>query len=656
MSVRILSIALCLMFVQAVSAQDSLTCKCSSTFPTKADTLDYKPEGYYVRVGIGDEPSKGKILIKGSPDWPTYEIIQGGHLVGSGQLKLPDYTAILDVSPQPLTVYFQDKNKQNTREVSAYPVSQKEVYQPDSSFSVIFYGCMEPFTLNKKGEPQVVDDKRHINYYMRSFFANVVMGDTMHLLETGRVKGMRPIGPQIKSIKFQPVRTSYNDVALHTPKLLVGNGDMIYVDAAYEEITSDNYPHPLRAWNIGPKPQPCLDTTAFKEHLNKMYLYTGSFGSLNNSFTKVPQVAIWDDHDIRDGWGSQTDEYVTGNGEMNPMLKPYYMIARRSFINHYISLYSSTDDELNALKENNKDLHQEMLVGGKKMFIFDLRSDRNVCGEIVISPEQMEAFMKWTDELKKGEEVIIVSSIPMFFDYSGMLLHVYRRAKPEVEDDLRDGWSSPQNEKQRDIIIQRLLELRIKKDIKPYIVSGDVHCGAILEIWYAPCAVSKKKLRSNRKVMAYEMVATSLSHETVSDNASISSYFQKESEPPHYDEKMDKVFKVDGIEYSVLVVNHLSDAKLNFGAIDFSPDGTTLNLFLLMRDETYGKRSVVTQNIFKAEWGKTHVDEVFWESRGPLQYIKQPFYRGSVLGTASPMHSIKRYFIDENFEERTAEE
>jgi phosphodiesterase/alkaline phosphatase D-like protein len=648
----LLCIALCFTLVTGSFAQSELTCKCSSTFPIAADTLDYAPNGYYVRVGLGEEPSKGKILIKGSPEWPTYAVIQDEHLVGAGRLKAPDYIAVLAVNPLPLTVNFQDKTKANTREVKAFPVALKETEKRDSSFSVIFYGCTEPFTLDKDGKPLVVDDKRHINFYMRGFFARVALGDTMHLLETERIRGMRPIGPQVKPIKFQPVRSSYDGAALHQPKLMIGNGDMIYVDAAYEEKTSSDYPHPLRAWSIGRKPQPCLDTLAFKEHLNKMYLYTGSFASLNRCYEKVPLIAIWDDHDIRDGWGSQGDEYATGNGEMNLVLKPYYMSARRAFIDHYYNLYSYQGDKLNDFVESNKDLHQELVVGGKKVFVFDLRSERNFCGKTVISQQQMDAFMKWTDELKKGEECIIVSSIPMFFSYEGALLHVYRRAKPEVEDDLRDAWSSPQNQPQRNIIIQRLLELRIKNDIKPYIVSGDVHCGAILEIWYAPCATLKKTHREKRRVLAYEMVATSLSHETVSDNASIRSYFQKEAEPAHQDELMKKVFEVEGQKYNVLVVNHLSDAKLNFGALDFTSEGTTINLFLLVRDKTYHRRSAVTQNIFKAEWGKTNADEVFWESRGPLQYLKQPFYRGRYLGTASPMHTIKRYFIDENFEDR----
>jgi hypothetical protein len=652
---RLLCISICLVFISPVFAQEKLECKCSSTFPTAPDSLDYAPNGFYIQLGLGEEPGKGKVLIKGSPDWPTYEIIQDGHLVGAGRLKAPDYTAVVEVNPTPLEVHFLDKIKTNTRIVNAYPVSQKDIQKADTSFSILFYGCMEPFTLDKDGKPLVVDDVRHINYYMRSFFARVAVGDSMKLLETARVPGIRPIGPQVKAIKFQPVRTSYYAAALHKPKLLVGNGDMIYVDAAYEEKTSDNYPHPLRAWNIGPKPQPCLDTMAFKEHLNKMYLYAGSFASLNDCFAKVPSVGIWDDHDIRDGWGSHGDEYIKGTTTLNPKLKPYYNSARRGFIDHYYSLYKDPGEKINTLVEDNKDLHQEMVVGGKKVFIFDLRSERNMKDSTVISPIQMAAFMKWTSELKKGEEAVVVSSIPVFFNYKGMLLHVYRRAKPEVEDDLIDSWSSPQNKKQRDVIIQHLLELRIKNDIKPYIVSGDVHCGAILEIWYAPCAMLKKELRSKRKVLTYEMVATSLSHETVSDNASIHSYFQKEAEPPHYDEKMKEVYEVDGVKYNVLVVNHLSNAKLNFGALDFSPEGTTLNLFLLVRDKTYGRRSAVTQNIFKAEWEKTHDDEVFWESRGPLQYLKQPFYRGSVLGTASPVHTMKRYFIDENFEEKTQE-
>src|SRR5688572_23314143 len=102
--------AMCLIcfiaFSFSVFSQSALECKCTSTFPTTADTLDYKPDGYYVRVGIGEEASKGKVLVKGSPDWPTYEIIQANEQVASGKLKAPDYTTVVDVKPSVLTVRF----------------------------------------------------------------------------------------------------------------------------------------------------------------------------------------------------------------------------------------------------------------------------------------------------------------------------------------------------------------------------------------------------------------------------------------------------------------------------------------------------------------------------------------------------------------------
>jgi hypothetical protein len=627
-------------------------CSCSSAFPNEA-VDDYAPEGCFVRIGIPEDPNQGKLLIKGSELMTSYRIdSESWHT-----LLPPNYTAIELTGADKIIVEFKNIDGSRLRKFWVTPVNKNNIEQASTNFSMLFYGCTEPFETDKYNQAIVSDNKRKINYYMRNFFARTALQESMNYWDISRIPGEKTVGPQSRPIIFTDkthFARHFLGSALQVPKIVIGNGDMIYTDAGYGHNASPGLTHPIMAWSVGVWPRPCLSVDDFRRHLNLLHLHGGSFASFDTMFSKVPLCGIWDDHDIRDGWGSQGDEYTPQNGiwTLAAPLRPFYLSARRAYIDHFYSLYQNPGGNVNTLVNSNDDLHQEITVGGKRCFIFDLRSNRNSRENRVISDAQMQAFFQWVDNLNDGEEVVIVSSIPLFFSYMENMRNIYKTLNAEIKDDICDAWDSPNNVGQRDEIISKLLTARIRKHIRPYVVSGDVHSGAIMELFYAPFNVysvgALDHAREQRQVFAYELITTGLTHETISDGVTLSNYFQHATEGARQSEWIKETFSVDGQEYKVQVIIHISDPKLNFGALNFKDGITSLNLFLLRVDKYYKNRMVVSQNIVNADWSKGDNDEKKWEYQSARQRVRS-VSSGNYLYTAAPVNTIRRFFIDENF-------
>jgi hypothetical protein len=60
-------------------------------------------------------------------------------------------------------------------------------------------------------------------------------------------------------------------------------------------------------------------------YLNLLYRLSLGLPAMDAAFANMPSVMMWDDHDIRDGWGSQGDE-------SHPEWREYYRHARDAFV------------------------------------------------------------------------------------------------------------------------------------------------------------------------------------------------------------------------------------------------------------------------------------------------------------------------------------
>jgi hypothetical protein len=108
------------------------------------------------------------------------------------------------------------------------------------------------------------------------------------------------------------------------PDLLCGSGDQVYVEPGHDVYGAWGDAHPITAWTVESRPRPRVGLTAFVAFLDEAYRRSWSFETLDEVLKTTPSVMTWDDHEIRDGWGSQGDEHV--------YLDTYYAAARDAFL------------------------------------------------------------------------------------------------------------------------------------------------------------------------------------------------------------------------------------------------------------------------------------------------------------------------------------
>ncbi len=353
---------------------------------------------------------------------------------------------------------------------------------------------------------------------------------------------------------------------------------------------------------------PLVDTNCYAAHLSNMYLHFASFDKLQEVFANKPSFSMWDDHEIRDGWGSQGDEY--NNGKLTQPLKTYYLQSRRAFIEHQWIKGPATATPVDELVQHNQSLHRAFVIGGKHCFVFDLRSERDINQRQAMSSLQLSAFKNWLAKREEGEEIMLLSSIPLFITYR-KIIDLTGKLNAELKDDVSDGWDSEYNIAQRDSIIRYLLEARIKRNVKPYIISGDIHTGGIAEIWYddesnnSLCFAEHKK---DRRVLAYEIIASGLNHETLNQGGFMETINRKAKralKDLRVNDAMIEHISLNGKNYSIDNFFRAYESKLNFGGIQFTPAETILHTFLF----NYEKSDYIEELMVVAEWDKTEVED-----------------------------------------------
>jgi hypothetical protein len=455
-----------------------------------------------------------RIWVKGSERFDDVQLInESGGTIKQVLLAPPFYTYIFhDLVPgQKMSINFSSADGAKYSS-SVITKGLDDLENTSEDYSVLFYGCFQPFTIEKNSSPlqsTIYEPKSLPNAFLKAF---------------------SKIGTNTDSYTDKPV--------LPNVKLIIGSGDQVYMDAGYNSTpaTRTNQ-HPLSAWTTTEaQPKLIRKLDYFPEHVALTYRAFGSFNAMSGPLQLAPQVNVWDDHEIRDGWGSQGDEYV--NGTLDPKFATIFNSARNGYIDHQFAPGPGRDskktnsEELVQLTDNTEPLFQTFTVGDYEGFAFDLRSQRNsnLPEPQVIGDTQKDAFNVWLDKLPKNQKVLIISSMPVFLQNNELLETAGPLYDKELADDIQDGWS--QNEQDRKWLIQTLLQARTIKNTMPVFVSGDYHKGAISEIWYGnqeQLACGKSGERS-KKIFGYEILASGLYHEGMPRGLKAAAFHRGESQ------------------------------------------------------------------------------------------------------------------------------
>lgn len=254
--------------------------------------------------------------------------------------------------------------------------------------------------------------------------------------------------------------------------LLLLGGDQVYADSMWETLPS------LQAWaKLGwDKGNKASFTAKMEADLQRFYeaLYCDrwSLPEVAYMLARVPMIAMWDNHDLIDGWGSypvdrQTCAVFTG-------------IGRAATSAFRLFQQQLAPDERKPTALGGPDVFSMgFKVGALGILALDMRSERNL--NQVLSLAHWDAVYSWMDANKDLKHLLIMSSIPVVypgFDTLEQLLGAMPGYQ-DLEDDLRDHWNSRPHKNERIRLINRLLAHSRATGIRTTIVSGDVHVGAL---------------------------------------------------------------------------------------------------------------------------------------------------------------------------------
>ncbi|KAL4973700.1 hypothetical protein BDW66DRAFT_99892 [Aspergillus desertorum] len=290
--------------------------------------------------------------------------------------------------------------------------------------------------------------------------------------------------------------------------VMIGGGDQIFND----NVTADSvhFQEWLKIRDASERYETPLNSE-FKNELENGYLenysrwFSQGLFSLANS--QIPMVNIWNDHEILEGFGSYSDEFMSSaviSGLGNLAFK-YYMLFQ-----HHSVLEETESDEpswiLGAeagpyIRQPSRHLFMS-LGDGISLLGIDCRTER-MSDEIISEQTSDLIWDRCHREIVRGESkhLIVLLSIPIAYPRAAMVKNILNSrqslgkagllgglvnrhgAKVEIFD---DHWTAKQLKSERKYLIEDLQDLAAEKSIRVTILSGDVHLAAVGQFYSNP--------------------------------------------------------------------------------------------------------------------------------------------------------------------------
>jgi hypothetical protein len=210
----------------------------------------------------------------------------------------------------------------------------------------------------------------------------------------------------------------------------------------------------------------------FAEFYFDLYTRHWAQAGMREILASIPSIAMWDDHDIIDGWGS----YPPGL-QQSQMFKHLWPVARKAFATFQQQV--ETGEQRPGAIAPNYGFSLGYKVGGVAIVAIDMRSERTQ--DRILSRSHWDQVYSWMRENSPGlQHVLIMSSIPVVYPGFATLESLLGRlpGQQDLEDDLRDHWNSPDHKGERLRLIHNLLALAAASSVRVTIISGDVHVAA----------------------------------------------------------------------------------------------------------------------------------------------------------------------------------
>ena len=247
--------------------------------------------------------------------------------------------------------------------------------------------------------------------------------------------------------------------------LLLHGGDQLYADELLEL-------HPaVRKWADGTELDAAATdevAAALRQAFFMRYLDVLAAPETAWLMARVPSLAMWDDHDICDGWGSMATARLD-----SPIGRALFAAARESFLLFQLGAAPGLLPEISP-DTAGASLGWHVALPDLHLIAPDLRSERRpdrILGEA--GWRALDASLAAVDHGR----VLILSSVPPLgprLSWIEAILHLMP-GMHKYEDDLRDQWQSRSHRREWRRFLERLAEVHAKPDTAVTVLSGEIH-------------------------------------------------------------------------------------------------------------------------------------------------------------------------------------
>ncbi|HYC02869.1 MAG TPA: alkaline phosphatase D family protein [Azospirillaceae bacterium] len=252
--------------------------------------------------------------------------------------------------------------------------------------------------------------------------------------------------------------------------LMLMGGDQVYADGLWRIPW-------LKRWKELPPARQAEETPPpeLAAELDDHFLdtYRHGFGQAETAamLASAPIVAMWDDHDIIDGWGSHPDRV-----QDSATFATLYEAARKAF---RLFQLAAADEPPETVWGPPGTHTQGLIVNGVGILAPDLRAERR--SDRVLSAESWAQMAEWLVRFHGCRHLLLMSSVPVVMPAFGLTERLVNwwPGEQAIEDDLRDQWRSIYHQEEWRDLVRHLAVFARAARCRVTVLSGEIHMGGV---------------------------------------------------------------------------------------------------------------------------------------------------------------------------------
>ncbi|GEM_PF-6983174 len=284
---------------------------------------------------------------------------------------------------------------------------------------------------------------------------------------------------------------AYNDIAMYAHiwddlaeliendpsiRMIIHSGDQVYCDKVWDTAT-ENYFNDTRGMARKQKREWCeRHAGIWTQKYRGVYREAWEHPSAHRVLSSIPNVMMWDDHDVHDGYGSHPTDFWP---------------AQRYLAKIACNVFDQLQASLNPIPNmgsDNRAFYEKLL--GCHFIVLDTRSCRNSKKKKLLGAQQWRRLRQIIASIEPNSgPVFLVSSTPvMNFALRGgflsKIIKIVGSAVGNLKDDLIDAWDSDANcHEMKDLLEE--LQNALARGVGPItVLSGDIHVHHIAKWWH----------------------------------------------------------------------------------------------------------------------------------------------------------------------------